>query len=206
MIAFALAAGCSSTPPPEAVAPPPVPPSQVGPPPVIAGVDTANVQPGSADALYRYRFRQIEPGSDRFTYQDRDVNFYFRPSPDAIHFQIENRQDRPIEIEWERSEITDPWGKVDKIAHASTRWADRFNTQSATTILGLQRYSDYAFPMLYLIDPAGSPEQLHRPLFPEDSSAPQYADRDVVVALQLRIEGQLRPYVFRFRAASIIPR
>lgn len=204
---FALVAGCSSSPPPETAAPPPASSIASGPAPIIAGgADSVGSLPGSADALFRYRFKQVDPPSDRFTYQDRDLNFYFKPSPDAIHFQIENRQDRPFEIDWERSSITDPWGKTEKIAHNATRWSDRFGTQGSTTVAGLQRYGDYAFPMSYLVDPAGSSEQLHRPVFPEDSGAPQYTDKEVSVTLMLRIEGQPRPYYFRFRAASIIPR
>lgn len=203
-------AGCSSSPPPESLAPPPAPAvdrASIGPAPVVVGAsDSVGALPGSPGALYRYRFRQIDPGSDRFTYQDRDINFYFKPSPDAIFFNIENRQDRPIEIEWDRSQIVDAFGKSDKVAHASTKWTDRFATQPNTIIPGLQRYGDYVFPMNYLIDPAGSPDQLHRPVFAEDSSAPQYADRTVTVTLSMRIEGQSRPYSFTFRVESVIPR
>ena len=73
-------------------------------------------------------------------------------------------------------------------------------------MLGLQRFGDYMFPMSYLVDPAGSNEQLHRPLFPEDTSAPQYTDKEVSVTLMIRIDGQPRSYGFRFRAVSVIPR
>ena len=203
-------AGCSSSPPPESASPPPAPPrslSAVGPAPVVAGAaDSVGSLPGSPNALFRYRFRQVDPGSDKFTFQDRDLNFYFKPSPDAIHFNIENRQDRPVEIEWDRSQIVDAFGRSDKIAHATTRWADRFAPQSNTIIAGLQRYGDYAFPISYLVDPAGSADQLHRPVFAEDSSAPQYADRTVTVTLSMKIEGQSRPYAFTFRVESVIPR
>ena len=198
--------GCSSGPEPVIAAPPPVS-SSAGPIGVVAGAsDSVGSIPGSADALFRYRFKQVEPPSDRFTFQDRELNFYFRPSPDALHFQIENRQDRPVEIDWARCQITDPWGKTEAVAHGNTRWHDRFGTQGPTTILGLQRFGDYLFPISYLVDPAGSTEQLHRPLFPEDTSAPQYTDKEVAVTLLIRIEGQPRTYHFRFRAVSVIPR
>jgi hypothetical protein len=204
-IAFAIAS-CSSGPEPQSLTPPPVSTS-TGPSGLVSGAaDSVGAIAGSADALYRYRFRQIDPASDRFTYQDRELSFYFRPSPDAIHFQVENRQDRPVVIEWDRSTITDPWGKQEAVAHGTTRWSDRFVTQAPTTILGLQRFGDYVFPMSYLIDPGTSTEQLHRPIFPEDTSAPQYTDKEVAVSLQIRIEGQPRTYAFRFRASSVIPR
>ncbi|MEO5617899.1 MAG: hypothetical protein ABIS67_09015 [Candidatus Eisenbacteria bacterium] len=204
--AGALFSGCSTGPEPQIAAPPPVSIS-TGPSAIVAGAsDSVGSLPGSAGALYRYRFKQVDPPSDRFTFQDRELNFYFRPSPDALHFQIENRQDRPVEIDWDRCLMTDPWGKTEGVAHGTTRWNNRFSAQAPTTVLGLQRFGDYLLPMSYLVDPVASGEQLHRPLFPEDTTAPQYTDKEVAVTLMIRIEGQLRSYSFRFRAASVIPR
>ena len=60
---------------------------------------------------------------------------------------------------------------------------DRFRPQSNTQIPGLQRYSDYLFPIEYLVDPGSSGEQLHRPLLPEDHAAPQYQDRQFAVGI-----------------------
>ena len=56
--------------------------------------DSVGALPGSAQASYYYRFRQVDPGSDRFTFQDRDLSFYFRPAPAALRFEVENRQGR----------------------------------------------------------------------------------------------------------------
>lgn len=198
--------GCSTGPVPESAPQPPAP--QTGLERVVVGAsDSVGAIPGSADALYYYRFRQIEPGSDRFTFQDRDLSFYFKPSPDALHFQVENRQDRPVWIVWERSTFISPNGGTSKLAHSTTRWDDRFKSQADTQIPGLQRYSgDYMLPLDYLFDPAGSAEQSHRPLFPEDKTAPQYTDRIFGVDLVFLIEERPRTYTFRFRVVSVIPR
>ena len=198
--------GCASGPAPESAPPPPAP--DPGLTRVIVGADdSVGAVPGSADALYRYRFRQVEPASDRFTFQDRELSFYFRPATDALHFQVENRQDRPVWIVWERSTFLDPNSGSGKVAHSSTRWGDRFKAQPDTQIPGLQRYTgDYLLPLDYLVDPAGSDQQLHRPLFPEDQTAPQYADRSFGVDLLFLIEGRPRTYSFRFRVASLIAR
>lgn len=210
-IALLCAAGCSSGPPPGTAAAPPATPPQ--PPPetgftnIVSGAqDSVGWETGSAGALYRYRFRQTDPGSDRFTFQDRDLSFYFRPAPDALHFQIENRQDRPVWIEWDRSTFYDPIGNSGKVAHGSTRWEDRFRAQSPTQIAGLQRIGDYVLPLDYLVEPAGSDEQLHRPLFPEDQRAPQFSDRGFGVDLVIRVEGRNVTYPFRFRVNSVLPK
>jgi hypothetical protein len=173
---------------------------------VVGAADSLAPVPGSADALYRYRFRQADPLTDRFTFQDRELSFYFRPTPDALHFQVENRQDRPVWIQWERSTFTDPNGGTGRVAHESTAWQDRFKTQADTQIPGLKTYSDYVLPLDYLLDPAGSDQQIHRPLLPEDQTAPQYADRVFGVDLTFLVEGQSRTYSFRFRVASVIAR
>jgi hypothetical protein len=201
-------AGCAAGPDPAA------PPS--GAPPamptrgfehIVSGAsDSVGATVGSADALYTYRFRQVDPASDRFTFQDRDLSFYFRPTPDALFFQVENRQDRPVWIDWDRSVFYAPVGGTGSVAHASTRWADRYGTQAQTQIVGLQRYSDYVIPVDYLLDPAGRDVQIRRPLFPEGEGAPQYADLGFGVDLVFIIEDRPRTYPFRFRVASILPK
>src|SRR6058998_1113707 len=99
---------------PEAPAPPPAPDSGLNR--VVVGADdSVGAIPGSPDALYRYRFRQVDPASDRFTFQDRELSFYFKPTPDALRFQVENRQNRPIWILWDRSSFTDPNGVSGKV-------------------------------------------------------------------------------------------
>jgi hypothetical protein len=202
----AVLLGCGGSPPPETVAPPPAPDPGLSRVVVGAG-DSTGAIPGAADALYYFRFRQIDPASDRFTFQDRDLSFYFKPTPDALHFQVENRQDRPVWIVWDRSTFYDPAGGTGKVAHSATRWDDRFKVQTDTQIPGLQRYSgDYLLPLSYLFDPAGSAEQTHRPLFPEDQRAPQYTDRQFGVDLVFMVEERPRTYSFRFRVVSVIPR
>ena len=206
----AFLSGCASSPPggalPGAAEPTATPkPSDVQT--IVSGAnDSTAAAPGSATALYRYRFVQVLPGSDRFTFQDRDLSFHFRPAPDALYFQVENRQDRPVWIDWDRSVFRDPRGGTGQIAHATTRWGDRFNVQPSTQIAGLQRYGDYVLPLDYLVDPAGSDQQLHRPLLPEDTTAPEYSDKEFGVDLVFRVEDQPRTYSFRFKVASVIPR
>ncbi|HVP13996.1 MAG TPA: hypothetical protein VMS88_00550 [Terriglobales bacterium] len=168
--------------------------------------DSTAAAPGSATAMYRYRFTQTMPGSDRFTFQDRDLSFYFRPAPDALYLQVEDRKDQPVWIDWERCVFYDPLGRRGGVAHATTTWNDRYNTQTPTQIMGLQRYSDYLLPIDYLVDPGGSNQQLHRPLLPEDATAPQFNDREFGVDLVFRIDNQPRTYPFRFRVASVIPK
>src|SRR5262245_54144320 len=202
---LAVMAGCSGSPAPESAPPPPAP--EEGLSRVVVGAeDSTGAIPGAPDAPYRFRFRQVEPASDRFTFQDRELSFYFRPTPDALHFQVENRQDRPVYIQWDRSTFTDPNGNTGKIAHSTTQYGDRFKTQADTQIGGLQRYSDYVLPLDYLLDPAGGSEQIHRPLLPQDHTASQYSDRMFGVDLAFLVDGRTVTYPFRFRVASVIAR
>ncbi|MGH7729672.1 MAG: hypothetical protein ACRENJ_00285 [Candidatus Eiseniibacteriota bacterium] len=201
-----LLIGCGPGPALESIPPPPAP--DQGLTRVVVGAsDSVGALPGSPNAQFLYRFRQIDPASDRFVFQDRELSFYFKPTPDALHVQIENRQDRPVWIVWERSTFFDPNGGSGKVAHITTRWDDRFKAQPDTQIPGLQRYTgDYLLPLDYLFDPAGHAQQTHRPLFPEDHRAPQYADKVFGVDLAFMVEERPRTYAFRFRVVSVIPR
>jgi hypothetical protein len=174
---------------------------------IVAGArDSVESIPGSPNAPYIYRFRMTDPPGGGFNFQDRDLSFYFRPGPDGLYFQVENRQNRSVWIDWERSTFYDPNGGSDKVAHGTTRWEDRFKTQPSTQVPGLQRLGDYTFPVGYLYDPAGRGAQLHRPLLPEDATSPQYTDRSFGVDLVFLVEDRPRTYAFRFKVASVIPR
>lgn len=200
-----LLAGCMSTPQPNVVPPP------VVPPPVVMGApDTAGLGVvGSENALYTYRFRQIEPGGE-FSFRDRDLSFYFRPTPTALYFRIENLQGRPVWIDWDRSQFVDVHGRIGKVAHSTTRWRDRFGQQAQTQIPGTTQYSDYVFSMDDLVDPGsveGAEEvQPHRPILPEDQSAPNFQGRTFGVDLEFLVEDRPRTYKFRYEVASVIPR
>jgi hypothetical protein len=171
---------------------------------VVGAPDSAGWQVSVEGAAYRYRFRQIVPGGN-FNFRDRELSFFFRPSTDALHFQVENLTDRPIWIDWDRSIFLVPRGDVDRVAHASTRWQERNSPLSPTQIGGLQRYGDYMFPMSYLVDPAGKDEQFHRRLLPEDDTAIHYQDAEFGVDLVFTIDERPRSYTFRFKVASVIP-
>jgi hypothetical protein len=204
-------AGCSSsspevvsTNPPESTRPKG---DQYIPPAIVSGAaDSVAPAPGSPGALYTYRFKQVQPSSDRFIFKDRELTFYLRPTPAALFMQVENLQDRPCWIDWERSSFDAPLGNNTKIAHGTTKWADRFRPQNQTQIPGLQRYSDYLFPIDYLVDPGSSDAQLHRPLLPEDNAAPQYQGRQFGVNLTFIIEGQPRGYSFTYEISSVLPK
>ncbi|MGH7742457.1 MAG: hypothetical protein ACRENS_10595 [Candidatus Eiseniibacteriota bacterium] len=186
-----------------------VPDQQVATPslPIVAGAaDSVGSAPGSPGAKYGYRFRMTDPGSGSFTFYDRDLSFYFRPAPDALRIQIENKQNKSVWIDWDRSQMMGPDGTSSKPAHATTAYRDRFSAQPPVEIRGLDRYSDYLFPLDYLLDPGGSDQQLHRPMFPEDDTAPNYNGRDFGVDLSMRVDNQPRVYSFRFRVVSVLPR
>lgn len=202
--AAVVVAGCSVSPPPEHVPLPPKPP-----PPVIEGApDSAGMTVGSRNALYTYKFRQNEPPGE-FNYRDRELSFSFRPTPTALHFRVENLQGRPVWIDWDKSRFLDVNGRIGKVAHSTTRWRDRFGTQAQTQVPGQQQYSDYVFAMDDLVDPGttgGDDEQPHRPILPEDQSAPIYSGRTFGVDLEFLVEDRPRTYTIRFEVASVIPR
>jgi hypothetical protein len=149
------------------------------------------------------------PGGSGFNYRDRDLSFYFRPSPNSLYFRVENLQGRPVILQWDESRFYDIDGRSSKIAHGTTRWSERFSPLVQTQIAGLQQFGDYMFPIDYLLDPGtveGNDEQPHRPLIPEDSSAPTYSGRTFGADLSFLIEGQPRVYVIRYQVQSVIPR
>lgn len=208
VLALALA-GCGSAPEPGTSQPPPQDQAPIAASTAVSNAaDSVGALPGSANAAFVYRFRQTEPAaSGTFSFRDRDLSFSFRPSPNALYFQVENLQGRPVQIDWDRSVFYDPNERSGKVGHSTTRWRDRYSVQAVSQVLPQQRYSDYVFALDDLLDPGAQPEtQLRRPLLPEDTSAPTYAGKSFGVDLAFLIEGQPRTYTFRFLIQSVIPR
>ncbi len=211
LLAVGIMLGCATTEEGGAVQPQGVqiqqPNPETGFTRIVAGAgDSVGPIPGSVTALYAYRFRQVDPPSDRFYFQDRDLSFAFRPAPDALYFQVENRQNSPVWIDWDRSTYDDGRGRKGKLAHAPTRWSDRYGSQPPTQIAGLQRYSDYVFPIDQLVDPAGDPRQLRRQMLTEDETAIQNTDRVLGVDLVFRVGDRNVTYPFRFKIVSVLQR
>ena len=206
LAASLLLPGCASTPAahsgavPQASTPPAAAPPEGMPPGAVSGMTT---RPG--DIQYDIRFAMTMPGSSQFNFRDRDLSFYFRPTSEVLNMQVQNLQDRPVWIDWDRSVFRDIVGRTYKVAHSTTRFSDRYGALAQTQIIGQQTYADYMLPMDYLLDPAGSDQQLHRPVVPVDSSAPQYTGLEFGVDLVFMVEEQPRNYSFRFKVASVIP-
>lgn len=198
--------GCGVAPEPEGAPAPPSPPeptSQI----VSGSADSVGAVPGSANSMYMFRFRQLEPPG-QFNFRDRELSFYLRPSPTALYFKVENLQGRPVDILWDESTFEDVNGRIGKVAHSTTRWRDRYSPLVRTTVPGQSQYGDYTFPIDYLVDPgtATNDDQPHQPLVPEDSSAPTYSGRSFALTLSMRVEDRPRTYTFRFQIQSVIPR
>jgi hypothetical protein len=158
--------------------------------------------------MFTFKFRMTgPPGGSSFAYRDRDVSFAFRPSPNALYFSVENLQGRPIQIDWDKSTFYDADGQKGNVGHSTTRWRDRFSPEALTQVMPRQRYSDYVFARDALLDPGGTPDtQLRRPLLPEDTSAPTFADKTFGVDLVFIIENQPRTYPVRFAVQAVIPK
>ena len=206
-IAFA---GCAAAPEMESTTPQSSAGSVPTSSPFVSGApDTMGSVPGSSTSPYMFRFKQTDPPSAQFNYRDRDLSFYFRPSPIMLYFRVENLQGRPVTIQWDDCRFLDVDGHLGKVAHNTTRWKDRYSTLAPAQIAGQDQYGDYVLPIEYLVDPGtapGSDDQPHKPLIPEDSSAPSYSGRTFGVDLAVTVEDRPRTYSFRFQVASVIPR
>ena len=87
LAALVSSGGCGSSGPEPGIASPPPSTSASDRAPansnsVTTASDSVGSVPGSTDALFVYRFRQIEPSSGgAFSFRDRELSFSFRPSP-----------------------------------------------------------------------------------------------------------------------------
>ena len=208
----AAIAGCSSSPAPEGSAPPPAAPAAAaaGSGIVSGAPDTAGAVPGSPNALYVFRFKQIDPSSSQFNYRDRDLSFYFRPSPSGLYFRVENLQGRPVQLDWDHScllrrERAFGQGRprhhaLERPLRATRLHADRRRSSSSGTTCS--RSSTWWIPVP---PPAPTRSRTSRWCPRTRARPPTRAARSESTSCS-SIEDRPRTYPFRFQVASVIPR
>src|SRR5882672_870626 len=99
-----MLAGCAAAPASNDGAAPRVaepPPASV--PEDLPGGTVTGMATTPSNALYDIRFAMTLPSSAKFNFRDRELSFYFRPTPEVLNIQVENLQNQPVWIDWDRS-------------------------------------------------------------------------------------------------------
>jgi len=128
-------------------------------------------------------------------YTDNYIDISFVVTKNQINYEILNKTDSGIKINWDDLSFVSPAGRASRIIHSGVRLIDRNNSQAPTTIPPESRISDVAIPsenIQYIKN--GWQQGL---LFEGDYVF--YNGKEFSVYFPIEIKGQKKEYLFKFK-------
>jgi hypothetical protein len=150
-----------------------------------------NIQHG-----YKWDFSLLKPNQSKvLAYSDQVIDIAFIVLESQIGFEIANKTDKGIKVNWDEISFISPDGRSSRIIHSGIRLIDRNNPQAPTMVPPESHYSDIMIPSENIIY-AGSGWQTGK-LFSGDSIS--FNEKDFGLYLPLEIKGEKQEYSFRFK-------
>lgn len=164
---------------------------------LLAFFSCAGWRPPS-DMTYNWRFSLQEPAqSDTLTFSDEFINIKFIVLEKLIDFDIQNKTNEGIKINWDELSFISPDGTASRVNHSSgIRVIEKGNPQAPTVIPPNAKISDSLIPTKNIY--RSGYEWTAQDLFPEDDKT-IYNDKEFRIYLPIEIKGSKKEYTFKFK-------
>lgn len=137
-------------------------------------------------------------------YSDDAISVQYKIVTDAVVFQLMNKTNNPIKVDWNQLSYIDSTGLAQKIIHTGVKYNNANEYQQATIIPPQARIEDQLVPTKNLWFEEGKYGGWRtNPLFPEGPSADKLIGQEFGLFFPLEVNGQVINYNFRFRIESI---
>jgi hypothetical protein len=149
---------------------------------------------------YNWRFSLEQPKpSEKLEYSDDFIDVVFTIGETQIGFDIQNKTDSGIKINWDELSMIYPTGTSSRVIHSGIRLMDRNAPQAPTIIPPNAKVSDILIPsenIYYLSGQYGGWN--YHPLFGGDNSL-AWNDKEFSIYFPLEIKGSKKEYNFKFK-------
>lgn len=146
-------------------------------------------------------------------FEDGVVKVVFLPGESEINFELTNKTDNPIKIDWGSVSYVDPAGKAHRVIHTGVKLADRDAASPPTIIPPTARIEDLIVPTDNIYYTSGRYGGWSRhPLFPTILNIAESEKNSILKGLEgktftlfmpIEIEGKSHNYTFVFRIDQV---
>lgn len=147
-------------------------------------------------SFIKWNFLLVQPmQANNLFFTDSNIDISFVISKNQINYEIINKTDSGIKINWDDLSFVSPSGRASRIIHSGVRLIDRNSTQAPTTIPPGSRISDEVIPSenIQFIDK----DWQQGLLFEGDYAI--YNGKEFSVYFPMEIKGHKKEYLFKFK-------
>lgn len=148
-----------------------------------------------------------EDGVSQYVYEDDYIRILWFVDRVSFHFNLENKTDRTIRVEWDNIAYVDYDGETGRVIHSGVKYNERNSEQAPSVVPRRARMTDVLLPAAN-VEFDGYRWQ-EKSLLGGDygwvptgvttaSSLVDYSGKSMSIVMPLEIDGQTREYTFNF--------
>lgn len=147
-----------------------------------------------------------------YQYEDSFINIIWYVSPKEFAFELTNKSDHPIKINWDDISYVDYTGSVGRVMHSGVKYVDKNNSQPATTIPRGASLTDTLLPVDNVYYGSYIHDWIKNYLLPcrykDQSSFSENAEKNIgrtmKILMPIVIESIQNDYVFEFTVKELL--
>lgn len=153
-----------------------------------------------------YVLSMLKPNvSKGLNYEDANINVAFDISKKEIQFELKNKTDEPIKIDWNQVSYVDVFGASHRVIHQGVKYIDKENSLPPTIIPPTAKISDRLFPSNFVTHSSGAYGGWRESnLFPEAPEAKKFKNQKFSIFMPLEVNGKVTNYFFSFKIDDVI--
>ena len=154
-----------------------------------------------------------EKGIDKYRYEDDYIEVVWYVSAKQFNFDLKNKSGHTIKINWDDISYVNVTGKAGRVMHAGVKYAEKNNSQPATTIPKNATISDVLIPtdnVYFISGTYGGWNKLN--LIPSiyqsqealNENAGKYVGQKMTILMPILIENIQNDYTFEFNIDKLL--
>lgn len=162
------------------------------------------VQLLKAEMKGTYKVSLIKPSeSESLAFEDESLSIQWQFTGSKLLFELRNKTDNPISIDWNQVSYVDSEGNAKKITHDGVKYANRTDPQPVTTLPPSAKIQDVIIPVdnVRYVEGFG---WTTGSLFPIGEEGRLYKGKNFSVFFPLEINGTKKNYSFKFQILDVI--
>ena len=151
--------------------------------------------------------------TNKYRYEDDYINIVWYVDSKRFYFDLTNKSGHTIKINWDDISYVDYNGKVGRVMHSGVKYAERNNSQPASTVPKGATLSDILIPTenVYFISGqfGGWREKylipcVYNDAATRDAQASSYVGKTMIIVMPIMIENVQNDYTFTFNIDKLL--